>query len=225
MCLKLKDGAIFIADAHYPHHKQIEFLTFLQNIKTKKIKTPQLFLMGDIFDLLIGKSKFTINLFKNEIKLLEEIAKDIEVIYLEGNHDFYLKPIFKRVKVIPLQNQPLILKNGNLTYALTHGDKYNTTFLYKLYTKFIRNALVLSILPETIAIKNYEKMKNKKICKKIKNFESKVGEILKNYSSDFVIEGHYHQEKIIKNYIALPSFGCSQKVCLFLNKRFNFVKL
>jgi len=225
MCLKLKEGAIFIADAHYPNHKAQEFLKFLNDIKNKQIIAPQLFLVGDIFDLLVGNSSYLKDKFKFEILLLDEIAKNIEVIYLEGNHDFYLKPLFKNIKIISLQNQPLMLKNGNKTYAISHGDKYCVSFSYKIYTKIIRNPAVLKILPEFIAKKKLKDLSFKKICKKMPDFKSRVEEILKNYNSDTVIEGHYHQEKIIKNYISLPSFGCTQKIAVFKNNRFEFFKV
>ncbi|EAH5875068.1 UDP-2,3-diacylglucosamine diphosphatase, partial [Campylobacter coli] len=46
--------------------------------------------MGDIFDLLIGEISATHEFAKPYIKLLEELALKMEIIYLEGNHDFNL---------------------------------------------------------------------------------------------------------------------------------------
>ncbi len=222
MCLKLRKGAIFIADAHYPNHKKKEFISFLYDIKYKKIIASQLILMGDIFDLLVGESKYLENRFKKEIYLLEDIAKDIEVIYLEGNHDFNLKKFFKRVKVFPIKKQPLILKYNNKTYALSHGDKFNTPLIYKTYTKIIRNPLILKIIPDFFAKKQLLKMKNKKICKKIINFKNIIHKITQNYKSDYIIEAHFHQGTIIKNYISLPSFACSLKYAI-LQENIDFI--
>ena len=131
---KLQEGAIFIADAHYPNHKKEEFLAFLSAIKEERIKTSQLILMGDIFDLLLEQSSFLKNLFEKEIALINDIAKKIEVIYLEGNHDFNLASIFVNAKVVPLQKQPLLLQNNNKIYALSHGDKFAMSFSYKIFT-------------------------------------------------------------------------------------------
>jgi len=55
---KLQKGAILLADAHYPNHKKEEFVSFLEEIKTKKLFASQLILMGDIFDLLVGNSPY-----------------------------------------------------------------------------------------------------------------------------------------------------------------------
>ncbi len=212
---KLQKGAILLADAHYPNHKKEEFLSFLEDIKTKKISTPQLILMGDIFDLLVGNSSYLKKRFSKEIALLEAIANNIEVLYLEGNHDFYLKPLFKKVQPIAIQNQPLFLENNQKTYALSHGDKYATSFAYKLYTKLIRNPFLLKLLPEIIAKKQLQKMQSKNICKKIKNFDTIIKEIKNFYKSDYIIEGHFHQGVVRDNYIALPSFACSLKYAIF----------
>jgi UDP-2,3-diacylglucosamine hydrolase len=221
----LKEGAILIADAHYPAHKKEHFLKLLQDIKSQKISTSQLILMGDIFDLLVGNSPYLKSLFAKEIELLEEIAKDIEVIYLEGNHDFTLDVIFKNIKIVPIASQPLVLQCCGKLYGFSHGDRYRQTFGYLLYSKFIRNRLVLKILPDIIAKYMLNKMKHKKICKEISNFENIVEQIRKNYNTDYIIEGHFHQGKKIGNYISLPSFACTQEYTLFKNSQFHFISI
>ncbi len=222
MPMSLKKGALLIADAHYPNHNS-SFINFLKDIKEGRLKTPQLILMGDIFDLLVGNSSYLKDKFNKEIELIEEIAKNTEVIYLEGNHDFNLKPLFKNVKVIPIQKQPLILNFQNKTASLAHGDKYQTNLTYKIYTKFIRNPLILKILPDIIAKYKLKQMKNKKICKELKGFELLAQKIAKNHNADLIIEGHYHQGKKINNYISLPSFVCEEKYAIFNGNSVEFV--
>ncbi|EPA1149729.1 UDP-2,3-diacylglucosamine diphosphatase, partial [Campylobacter jejuni] len=78
----LQNGAILIADAHENEQRK-GFWEFLQALKKGKISTPQLILMGDIFDLLIGEISATHEFAKPYIELLEELALKIEIIYLE----------------------------------------------------------------------------------------------------------------------------------------------
>jgi len=222
---KLQEGAIFIADSHYPSHNKEEFINLLNGIKNGSIKTPQLFLMGDIFDLLIGESKFLVEFYKKEIALLEEIAQNIEVIYLEGNHDFDLDSIFRNVKIIKITKQPFVVEHNGKTYGLSHGDKYNTNLIYKIYTALIRNKFILKVLPQKIAINNFNKMPHKKICKEIENFPAIVKNILKKYKTNYAVEGHFHQGLIIDNYISLPSFACAQKVAIYRKNAIDFVSL
>ena len=56
MYLSIKQDSIFVADSHY-NQKNKQFLFFLKQIENKKIKTTQLFLMGDMIDFISGESK------------------------------------------------------------------------------------------------------------------------------------------------------------------------
>jgi UDP-2,3-diacylglucosamine hydrolase len=122
MSLEIKDGALFIADAHENGKNRVLFAEFLHRIKSGEIAPAQLFLMGDIFDLLVGGVKTTQLLFQNEITCLEEIGQKIDVFYFEGNHDFNLNMVFSNVKVIPLKKQPILFESECGSFWLAHGD-------------------------------------------------------------------------------------------------------
>ena len=220
----LKKGAILIADAHYPNHNK-SLLDILVGLDSGKLNCPQLILMGDIFDLLVGNSSHLKKLFKTEIELIDRLAKKIEVIYIEGNHDFNLKPLFKNVKIFTIEQQPAIFKFGEKRAALSHGDRFEMSLSYKIYTKLIRNPIILKLLPEFIAKNKLASMKNKHICKKIKNFDNLAKKIAKNYRADIVIEGHYHQGVVVENYISLASLACSERVGVFNGESIEFSKI
>ncbi len=221
--MKLKNGALFIADAHYQKGVREEFLKLLKDPATDKIKTDQIFFMVDIFDLLVGEISYTINQNRELIDLINQISIKTEVIYLEGNHDFNLQKLFPKVKVINYQEQPLVLKDSNQTILLAHGDRYISTN-YNLYVKIIRDHLVLNTLNIIDILTNklisktiLKKQKNKKICKKIENFskiakqKSKIYDISGNRCK-LLCEGHYHidylHEQEMFSYRVLNSFAC-----------------
>lgn len=111
MDLTLKNGAIFIADAHENEQRQ-GFLEFLKALDSAKIHTPQLILMGDIFDMLVWQISATHDFVTPYINLLENLtSKGVEVLYIEGNHDFNVRQFFSKVKVFTLKNQPLFLQS------------------------------------------------------------------------------------------------------------------
>ena len=223
MCHKIKNGAIFIADAHEDENKS-NFYNFLKMIDSKELQTEQLFVMGDMFDLLVGEVEYGVKQYDKYIKLIDKIALHVEVIYFEGNHDFGLNSLFKNVKVIPLEKQPIKtnLEDNTVVY-LSHGDKY-ADFIHSAYTKLIRSKQILKVLNTIDRISNYKISKTikqsqleKNICKKIDNFEEMISSKLHLYKADegaYIVEGHYHQchqfeEKGI-NYLNLPSFACNQ---------------
>jgi UDP-2,3-diacylglucosamine hydrolase len=219
--LEIKDGAFVISDAHYSH-KRPQLLNFFKDIQTRKYKPTQLILMGDIFDVLIGSVGQTINKNKEIVDVLDEISKDIETIYLEGNHDFNLKHIFKNIKIFKLSQQPVECVADAKKAYLAHGD-FDGPLGYKIYTLFIRNSAVLFILNainyffNNTILKRLDLFLDKKDdCKKIDGFENMIQHRIEDrYDCDYFIEGHFHQDVSVKlknsTYINLGAFACNQR--------------
>lgn len=213
----IKENAIFIADAHENENRH-GFWDFLQALKDKKIQAPQLFLMGDIFDLLIYEVKATHGFAKAYIDLLEELTDEIEIIYLEGNHDFNLAKFFKKVKVFSIKQQPLLCEFQDKTLVkLAHGDIFLKPFL-QFCLKSLRNHYLLFFLnflniinKEKITQKILKNQNKKQLIRKIPHFSTLVKERLKHYNIGFVIEGHYHQDVFLEyeniKYLNLATFA------------------
>lgn len=229
MFLDIKENAIFVADSHF-NQKNREFLTFLRKVESKEIFTTQLFLMGDIFDFISGESRYFVKQNVEVINLLNKLSKDIQIVYLEGNHDYNLKSIFPNIEVIKREKQPLeaILEN-NQTVSLAHGDNF-INWKYDLYCSFIRNRFFLKFMNfidiNYFISKKIEKaLLGKNICHEMKNFEELVSKRVKNYNTQIVIEGHYHQGKTFiiddKKYINIPSLCCQKKYTKFIDSNFK----
>ena len=228
MYLSIKNDAIFVADAHF-NKKNREFLTFLKKVESNEIITKQLFLMGDIFDFISGESKYFIQQNSVAINLLNKLSSKIEIIYLEGNHDYNLKTLFPNIQVIKRENQPLLAKFENKTIALSHGDNF-INWKYDIFCKLIRNTVFLRFMNFIdinffISKKIEEALVKKNICHTIKDFEHIVSKRVKNYDADIIIEGHYHQgnsyfldEKI---YINIPSLCCQKEYIKIIDFKFK----
>jgi UDP-2,3-diacylglucosamine hydrolase len=221
--IDLNDGAIFIADAHYQVGVREEFYHFLVSIENSTIKTKEIIFMGDMFDLLVGSIEFTVDKNQRVIDMINRLSKTINIIYLEGNHDFDLQRLFENVKVVPLQNQPLVVKYHNQKIALVHGDNFGG-FWYRVYSNFIRNPFILKILnivdrskDNFISKKILKEQEIKQICKKTKEFNKIAKQKLKFYDIttnrfDLICEGHYHinreyQDNKVRHRF-FPSYAC-----------------
>lgn len=218
MFLSIKPDAIFVADSHF-NNKNQELLTFLKKVESKQILTSQLFLMGDMIDFISGESRYFVKQNSVVINLLNTLSNEIEIIYLEGNHDYNLKNLFLNIQVIKRENQPLFAKFEEKTVAISHGDNF-INWKYDLYCKFIRNTIFLRVMNFLdinffISKKIENALLSKNICHKMNNFEHIVKRRLENYNTNIVIEGHYHQgveyyfDK--KEYINIPSLCCQKK--------------
>ena len=214
---EIQENAIFIADSHYPHHGDA-FLDLLKKLERGDIKTSQLFLMGDNFDLLFGYNDYIQTFSSEAINLLQTLSKKIEIHYFEGNHDFCLSALFPDIKVYSREQQPMVLQLDEKKVAISHGDKYVTGFGYDLYCQILRNKTTLTLLKpfeKMIIDHRMKKLSQKHICFTFDGFEKRVEEILEHYTEvDLVIEGHFHQSNIVGKYISLPSQACQNKVAV-----------
>ncbi|MBF7048682.1 UDP-2,3-diacylglucosamine diphosphatase, partial [Campylobacter volucris] len=98
--------------------------------------------------MLVYEVKATHKFALPYIELLEELAIKIEIVYLEGNHDFNLANFFTRVKVFNIDKQPLLCKFEDNTHTfveLAHGDIFLKPFL-QFFLKSLRNHHLLCFL-------------------------------------------------------------------------------
>jgi len=234
MSLKIQEGAILIADAHYSNEYP-QFLSFLKKLESQEIKTSQLILMGDMFELLFGVIKATKKDNLEEIKLLNKLSQSIDIIYFEGNHDFGIKNIFPKIEVFPLQKQPQLASFKDQKIQLSHGDT-KTPLGYQVYTKLIREPLILSVIGMLDVICGHCIVKwlksrgvRKDPCYKIGLFQEIIHKrlsYLKGEALDIVIEGHFHQNLKFElygfEYINLGSFACNSKYFIVQSNKEQF---
>jgi len=225
--IQIKENALFIADSHYPHHGD-DFLYLLQKLLSGEILASQLFLMGDNFDLLFGYNNYIKTFVSDAIELLQLLSKTLEIYYFEGNHDFCLKTLFPNMYVYSRKVQPVIFEMGKKKVALSHGDRYAVGMGCDFYCNIFLSKTTLTLLKpweHTIIDRQMNLLGKKKICHTFTDFEKRVEKIMQSYDGiDLVIEGHYHQAKVIGNYISLPSLACQGEVCMIQNGEIVFVK-
>ena len=141
----IKEGAIFIADSHENENRK-NFLRFLYSLKSGEIKTPQLFLMGDMFDFLAAQCEFFVKFYEPYIDVINEISKKTEIYYFEGNHDFNLARLFKNVKAYPIGAQPVkFATECGQSVLIAHGDIF-------LFTYRVLFALVIVPLDDDVSL-------------------------------------------------------------------------
>jgi UDP-2,3-diacylglucosamine hydrolase len=228
MPTEIKENALFIADAHYPHHGDA-FLKILKKLDQQEIETTQLFLMGDIFDLLFGYSPYIKSFSQEAITLLQKLSKTLEINYLEGNHDFCLKTIFPHIHLYSREKQPLHCRLNHQSVYLSHGDLYQTGWSYNLYSKLLRNRITLTLLrpfEEQIIDHRMNRLKAKRICGNFIGYQERFDAIRREYPPNaLIIEGHFHQSLIHQNYISLPSLACQGEVGMILDGELVFCRI
>jgi UDP-2,3-diacylglucosamine hydrolase len=215
--ISVKKGAVFVADVHYKRGDE-EFLEFLRFLLKKP--PSQLFLVGDIFHLLLPFN-YLIEYNKEAIDLIEKIALKTEVYYTSGNHDFNLKPIFKNVKISDA------FVDEEKSIFITHGDLTDKDRFYKLYVFLIRTYLGNKLL--NLVSFNFVNnwlfkaiLKKNVKCLKIFEFKTKIKSKIADINYKMIIEGHYHQNKSFdfgdKVYVNLGAFACDKSYHVLENE-------
>ncbi|SFV62889.1 FIG022708: hypothetical protein [hydrothermal vent metagenome] len=153
----------------------------------------------------------------------------MEIHYFEGNHDFCLQELFPDINVYSREDQPVYFKLGEKKVGMSHGDRFATGAGYDLYCRIMRSKTTLTMLKpfEKVIINDrMQKLSRKDICHTFRGFEKRVEMIMKDYADcDLVIEGHYHQARVIGNYISLPSLACQEQVAVLKEGRIEFISL
>ncbi len=202
--IEIRSGAVFIADSHINSFERLHFIDYLL-----KLNPPQVFLMGDIFNLFIPHIRSSLNAHKEHILALNKLSARSETFYFFGNHDFGINSsIFPNIRIYPRALQPAYFRiyhnKRSFKVALSHGDFFIST-LYSLYINFMNSPLALSLLKLADLLsagKIYDKIELSLAQKHIKSMRPAISFInarlqkyLKfNSSIDIVIEGHFHSD-------------------------------
>ncbi|NPA57615.1 MAG: UDP-2,3-diacylglucosamine diphosphatase [Epsilonproteobacteria bacterium] len=220
--ISLKDGALFVADVHYQRGVRQELERLLDWLLHDP--PPQLLLMGDIFDLLVGTVPSTVERNREMVEKLREIGELTECHYFEGNHDFNLASIFPNMRIYPREEQPVVFTTNSKRVALAHGDLCVGS-CYEYYCNWIRKEKILQLLNifnvgDWIVERVLRSTAEKNLCRSIERFDYIVERKLATYPDvDLIIEGHFHQNYFTKRYINLPAFGCTRSVILYKDRR------
>ncbi len=224
----IEEGAIFVADAHYPHHGNA-LPRLLDSIESGRVVTTQLFLMGDIFDLLIGGLEYSYILNQTIIDTINRLSNFIDIHYIEGNHDFNLHSIFPNVIIYPRASQPLFMSYNGKRVGLSHGDIYGCGVAHDIMSRVIRSRIFVTVtkpLQRCLINRQVKILAKKSISHKIDRFKELADTIIASYGeTDIIVEGHLHQARIYQDYISLPSLAVHSQIGVASDKEIEFIDI
>jgi len=197
--------AIFVADAHLRKPGDLNYLVMLDFLEEQRGRTDMLVLLGDIFEFWIGKNKVAAD-HAPLVDALERLHQQgTKLVYVEGNHDFHLGPVFTEqlaCQVFP--DGGSIELDGKKVY-LAHGDLANPDDTgYHRLRSFFRSGLVrflIRALPDvllrsiasragSLSKKNYGGQRNNWPARKLL---IPFAETFIATGHQAVVTGHFHQ--------------------------------
>jgi len=142
----------FISDIHLGLQDEKSELLKLENLERLfaliKAEGHSLYMLGDIFDYWMEFRHVIPKGFTRFFCLLSALVRDnIKVIYVAGNHDFYLGSYFDdELGVKTMYGMHELLLDGR-KFFIAHGDGLGKGDLgYKFFARFIRNRFSRSLL-------------------------------------------------------------------------------
>jgi len=102
-----------------------KFVKLLDALR-EEAKISDLWLLGDIFDLLIGPFDFWREQYSDIFEGLAKIRKaGIKVLWLEGNHDFHIQEFLDKIGIDVADGEITYLGSQAQKIYLAHGDLVN----------------------------------------------------------------------------------------------------
>ncbi len=141
------EKAFFISDVHLGHGtkesnraKEIELVRFLNFVGENSKK---LFIVGDFFDVWF-EYKFAIP--KGFARVLGKLAElsdnEVEIFYVLGNHDFWVRDYFENEIGIKIFKDELKIEINGKKFYITHGDGLSKNDTgYRILRKIMRNKM------------------------------------------------------------------------------------
>ena len=218
----------FISDVHikFPGDANEQILLDFLN-KANQLKVEKIFLLGDIFDLMIGEK---MEYLKHYNKLFHSlsVSQAKEIHFIEGNHDFHLRAVWENVKKyypttppILYHEKGLVLEKGTKRIWVSHGDDIELgNISYKLFRFFIRSPLAKFIANrKAISCEKIQKIADKikklqgekkynwdRVEQSKEGFRQAAIKIARKTNASIVVVGHSH----VKDLVNLPN-------CTYIN--------
>lgn len=194
---------LVISDLHLWGPEDPLYRALLKFIDEKITRDDKLFIIGDLFDLFVGNKKiFRERYFELLSKLQDLRLKNVEIFYIEGNHDFQLEGVFEDYSHIKLYADSLHYEWNGRKLHICHGDKINwKDFGYQFFRVLTHNLLaqcVIEAAPGALVDRVGSSMSK---ASRGQHFVASddVVQLFRNYACeqitngyDFVIMGHSH---------------------------------
>jgi UDP-2,3-diacylglucosamine hydrolase len=206
---------IFIADSHLadPEDEDYRAMTaFLDRLNGDILSSESkasLVILGDLFDFWVGYKKSVPRRYQEVVERLFSLSRNaVKIHYTEGNHDFFMGPIFTDHIGAVVHSGPWEIQAQGLRIYVAHGDQVNKKdYGYRLLRFVLRTPLVrliIKILPSFVLEALGEKMSRTSRAYTDRKDDDHE-EIAWNFALsrfaegyDAVVIGHFHESKLKK---------------------------
>jgi UDP-2,3-diacylglucosamine hydrolase len=200
--------AIFISDVHLKNSTDERALRFLKFLNEIAQSADTLFILGDLFDYWLPGNPLVERNFSPLIRWFDDYsARGKKIVYLFGNHDFFIEDFAKKRWNAELYSSDCLLTLGGKKVYLAHGDNvYRKDYGYRLLRPILRNRftrLLAQGLPYSLTFKIAQNMsRTSRVYTTLhKNVDCKT--IYRDYAGEKILKG---ADVVILGHNHLPDF-------------------
>lgn len=180
-----------------------KMVAWLERLEERRPRA--LYLNGDLFHYYIGDPKFITNSVQRVFEKVRALREGgIEIHYVEGNRDFFIRDSFAAESVSEVEDSATI-QAGSKRYLVVHGDMINDRDLpyrfWRTVSKNLVTRVAVKFIPKGIA-RRFVASVEARLAKS--NFKHKTRlpvELMEQYGSkqaergfDHVVFGHFHHK-------------------------------
>jgi UDP-2,3-diacylglucosamine hydrolase len=203
------DRAVFLSDSHLNQDDR-NSQAFLSLADAAAAGNVTLFLLGDVFDLWFGSPGLTFGFQRPIIDHLRELRRaGLRLYYVEGNRDFFVKKDHEGTTFDAVSEGEMRAAVGEKRLYLAHGDTVNRAdFAYRFWKGISKSRIAYGgvarlpssvILPMADWIERKLKRSNRRYKGSFPEREAREFSLrLFRQGMDFVVLGHFHQEKLMR---------------------------
>jgi UDP-2,3-diacylglucosamine hydrolase len=203
------DRAVFLSDSHLNQDDR-NSQAFLSLADAAAAGNVPLFLLGDVFDLWFGSPGLTFGFQRPIIDHLRELRRaGLRLYYVEGNRDFFVKKDHEGTTFDAVSEGEMRAAVGEKRLYLAHGDTVNRAdFAYRFWKGISKSRIAYGgvarlpssvILPMADWIERKLKRSNRRYKGSFPEREAREFSLrLFRQGVDFVVLGHFHQEKLMR---------------------------
>jgi UDP-2,3-diacylglucosamine hydrolase len=239
----IENDCIFIlGDSHIGLGKGAEtrIVAWLDRLETYEPRA--LYLNGDVFHYFIGDRKFHTTAVENFLNKLRQMKdRGIEVYYIEGNRDFFVKGSFAEPAVTRVTRKASFYA-GDRRYFLVHGDMINDRdYPYRFWRYLSKNPLMkvaVRLWPEKHARGLVDRVEKRLRKANFKHKRRLPTELMEKYGVkrsqegyDVVVFGHFHHKLVLEpegaTVAVLPAWYETEEAMMVSPRtgEFSFVRL
>jgi UDP-2,3-diacylglucosamine hydrolase len=142
---------VFVADAHFTGKESAEMESFLQFLDSEKEGMGHLVILGDLFEFFFGfrqspsleEKPFGFAEYSPVLNYLQKLYHlGVRIKYFEGNHDFFLRDLFREQFDMEIEVHPegVVEKLGERKAFIAHGDLSNPKqWKYRAFRRILKN--------------------------------------------------------------------------------------